>query len=296
MTDLDIETRIIDWGLGHSEVEAIIQIGSRVQVGVKPDGWSDWDFQLIVRNPNNFLRTDWLDKIAPVWSKHIEHTERGATKLSVVFAGGYEVDFVLLSAWQIKLVYWAMAHPSCRSLYPAKLVKGVLDMRLVVSPGFKIALGGEPWKRRLTALTAKWPGRTVTQEEFQSNAAAFWRHAVWVSKKIMRGEVRAALRWYHKEVAECTLLLLEEEARLAGYPVRPEARKAEAWLSADRLRQTAIETRPDQLTLARALLSEITLFEELSLNVARSRGFALADYSAVAAWLRTELNKLVQPD
>jgi hypothetical protein len=109
----------------------------------------------------------------------------------------------------------------------------------------------------------------------------------------MRGEVRAALRWLHAELAERRLTLLAEEARQAGRAARPEARKAEKWLDERRLGQTAIVTSPDQRVLARALLAEITLFEEVSRSVAQTRGFPLTDYSAVAAWLRTELNKLV---
>jgi hypothetical protein len=114
---------------------------------------------------------------------------------------------------------------------------------------------------------------------------------VWVHKKIMRGEVRAALRWYHAELTKRRLDLLADEARLAGRPSRPEARKAEKWLDAKRLEQTAIETSPDQRVLARALLAEISLFEDLSRSVAQTRGFKLPDYAPVATWIRAELSR-----
>ncbi len=89
--------------------------------------------------------------------------------------------------------------------------------------------------------------------------------------------------------------LLEEEAWLAGRSARPEGLKAEKWLDARRLQQTAIETGLDQPRLARALMAEIVLFEEVCASVAASRGFAVPDYSAVAAWLRTELAKFLDP-
>jgi hypothetical protein len=44
--------------------------------------------------------------------------------------------------------------------------------------------------------------------------------------------------------------------------------------------------------LARALLAELALFEDVCRSVAGSRGFLLPDYAAVAAWLRAELMKL----
>jgi hypothetical protein len=115
---------------------------------------------------------------------------------------------------------------------------------------------------------------------------------VWVQKKCARGETRAALRWQQIELTDHVYALLAEEARLAGRQSRPEARKAEKWLDARRLGQTAVETSTDQRVLARALLGQITLFEEVCRSVAESRSFVLPDYSAVAAWLRQELTKL----
>lgn len=99
----------------------------------------------------------------------------------------------------------------------------------------------------------------------------------------------------HRLITDHVYALLAEEARLAGRPARPEARKAEKWLDAKRLAQTQIETGTDQRVLARALLTQITLFEEVCVSVAGSRGWMLTDYSAVAAWLRQELTKLAGP-
>lgn len=129
-------------------------------------------------------------------------------------------------------------------------------------------------------------------DDFNHHVAGFWRHAVWVEKKILRGELRAAQRWYHVELRVHADALLEEEARLAGREPRPEARKAEQWLDETRLRQTAIMTGPEQPVLARALLAEMTLFREVSEVIAAKRGFALPDHAAVEAWLRSGLGKL----
>jgi hypothetical protein len=200
-----------------------------------------------------------------------------------------------LAAWQMKLVYWAMARPGLSWLYPAILRRGIANARLVVRPGYRVILGGSAWEGRLAALSVAWPSREFSQEDLQFHAAAFWRHGVWVQKKCARGESRAALRWQQVELTDHVYALLAEEARLAGRPARPEARKAEQWLDAKRLEQTKIETGTDQHVLARALLTQITLFEEVCRSVAGSRGWAVPDYSAVAAWLRQELTKLAGP-
>jgi len=292
MTASEFEACIRNWAFRTNEVEALIQIGSRVQSGGEVDDWSDWDYQVIVSDVPRFLELGWLEGIARVWSAHRDETERGVTKLSAVFADGWEADFVPLSSWQMKLVYWAMAHPRLEWCYPERLLAGIKNTRLVVRPGFKIIKGAKAWHKRLEALSTDWGEREIDQADYTNMVSGFWRHAVWVSKKVLRGEVRAALRWYHLEMVERRLALLFDEASLVGSSPRPEARKAERWLNDQRLRQTAIQTAPDQRTMAIAVLAEIELFEEVSLSVAQSRGFSVRDYSNVARWLKAEMGKL----
>lgn len=292
MTAPEFEARVIAWARTLPDLEALVQIGSRVQPGALVDAWSDWDYQLIVRQPARYHNRDWPAQIAPCWSAHFERTERAVTKLSAVFVGGWEADFVLLSAWQMKLACRAMRHPAAQGWFPGVLRQGIHNLRLVAGPGHRVVLGGRAWERRYAALAMPWPEPGFKEEDLQHHASAFWRHAVWVVKKILRGELRAALRWSHVELSGHTYALLAEEARLEGRAPRPEARKAEQWLGARRLQQTAITTGPDQAGLARALLAEMTLFREVTQSVAARRGFAVPDYGAVEAWLRAELGKI----
>lgn len=292
MTPAEFEARIVSWARSRHDVDALVQIGSRVQPGSEVDAWSDWDYHLIVRQPARYRKTAWLDEIGPCWNAHVEVTERRVAKLSAIFEGGIEVDIVPLAAWQMKLVYWAMRHPEFERFFPGPLAAGVANTRLVVGPGYRLLVGSAEWERRLAALAISSSPPVMGEREFAEIVDGFWRHAVWVHKKVMRGEVRAALRWFHREVAERRWLLLEEEARLAGRPARPEGRKAEQWLDQARLRQTAIPTTATQSDLAQALLAEVDLFEDLQARVAAKRGYPQADRSQLINWLRAELGPL----
>jgi hypothetical protein len=177
---------------------------------------------------------------------------------------------------------------------PAALRRGIANLRLFAGPGCRVVLGGPGWEKRVKALQTNWPVTGFGADDFQRHISAFWRHAVWIAKKILRGELRAALRWHQIELREHVYALLEEEARLAGRRPRPEARQAEQWLTERRLGQTAEALSVDQAGLSRALLAEIALFEELSSAVAPAHRLRPTDYSAVAAWLRTELAKVAR--
>jgi hypothetical protein len=292
MTAPEFEARVVAWARARPDLEALVQIGSRVQPGAVVDPWSDWDYQLIVRRPAAYRNREWPGRIAPCWNAHHERTERGVVKLSAVFAGGWEADFVLLAAWQLKLVCVAMRHPGWQGWYPPALRTGIRNLRLVARPGYRVVLGGEAWERRYAALAVAWPDPGFSAADFDHHVAGFWRHAVWVARKTLRGELRAAVRWQHVELREHLYALLAEEARLAGRAPRPEARQAEQWLEAARQQQTEHGTGPQPALLARALLAELTLFREVSEKVAARHGWPRPDRTELEAFLHSELTKI----
>lgn len=294
MSPQEFEARIVAWARRQADIVALVQIGSRAQAAGVADAWSDWDFHLYSTRPRKYHGTAWLAEIAPPWCTHVERSVRGAIKVSAVFAGALEADFVPLAAWQMRLVYRAMRHPAWARWMPDRLRRGILETRVILlNSGHKVLVGGPAWERRLTALQADWSGGRMSAAELDRHAGAFWQKAVWVAKKIARPEPRAALHWLHKLIAEHVYALLEEEAWLAGRRARPEAQKAERWLDARRLGQTELATSLDQKVLARALRAQMDLFEDVSRSVAAARGFAPADHAAVAAWLRAELAKII---
>lgn len=292
MTAPEFEARVVAWARAQPGLEALVQIGSRVQPGAVVDAWSDWDYQLIVRDPARYHNREWPAQIAPCWSAHFERTERAVTKLSAVFEGGWEADFVLLPSWQMKLVCWAMQHPGAQGWYPGPLRRGVHNLRLVATPGYRVVLGGPAWEKRYAAMTVPWPEMELTAEDFQQHTAAFWRHAVWVGKKTLRGELRAAQRWQQVALREHLYALLAEEARLEGRQPRPEGRQAERWLTPLRQQQTSVPAGPQQREMALALLADLAVFTEVTRVVASRCGFAVPDYAAVETWLRGELAPL----
>jgi hypothetical protein len=294
MTAAEFEERIIAWARRRPDIEALIQFGSRVQNSGVADALSDWDFHLYTTQPRQYCETKWLEEIGSVWCANAERTLRGVTKISAFFEGGYEVDFIPLAVWQMKLVFNCMLYPRWAAWMPSRLHNGILETReIFLNSGTRVLIGGEKWERLLEALHVTWPNRRMSVEELQGHVEALWQKSVWVTKKIVRPEPRSAVHWMHKMIVQHLYALLEEEAWLAGKKARPEALKAEQWLDARRLAQTDITTSLDQKVLARALLAQIGLFEEVSRSVATARGFRLRDYSGVAGWLRAELGKVL---
>ena len=79
MTAQEFEARVVDWVRRQPDVVALVQLGSRDQPGLEVDGWSDWDYHLIVHDPIRYRNLELLEAIAPCWSAHVEQTARGVT-------------------------------------------------------------------------------------------------------------------------------------------------------------------------------------------------------------------------
>lgn len=293
MTAEEFESRVIAWAKRRPDIKALVLGGSRAgTAGV--DQWSDWDFQLISTRPQDYRNTAWLEAIAPCWCAHAERTPRGVVKVSAVFEHGVEADFVPLAEWQMRVVFWAMRHPQWAGRIPSVLAHGIRETRtFLLGSGFRLLVDRGGWAQRLEALHTSWPDEKLPQAVYVRHVSAFWQKVTWVCKRVARPEPRSALLWMHAVVREHLYALLAEEARLAGRWARGEARKAEQWLDERRLAQTQIAVNLDQRELARALLAQVDLFEDVSRSVARTRGFDFADHSAVAAWLRAELGKIL---
>ncbi|HVZ65713.1 MAG TPA: aminoglycoside 6-adenylyltransferase [Lacunisphaera sp.] len=227
--------------------------------------------------------------ISKCWSAHFERTERMVTKVSAVFENGYEADFVLLPSWQMKLVFFAMRCPWARQLYPRALRRGIENQRMVAGRGYRVILGQESWERRYSALASSWPAAGIQENDFEFHCAGFWRHAVWTAKKLMRGELRASARWFYVEMRDHLWAVLEMDAELDGRRPRPEARQAEHWLAADKLRQTGTAVASDKAVLSQALLGDMELFKQTSMSVANRCGFHLQAYDEIYTWLCANL-------
>jgi len=285
MTDADAKwnASIAQWAHSRSDIDVLVQIGSRVQPGAVVDEWSDYDYQLITPRPGAFLSGDFARELGHCWTLSAQKAFGGFSKVTAVYADALEADFVILRTWEVALAATANRFPRSSFLWPEPLRRGIEDLRCVAGRGARIIKGGERWERRYGSLTPF--ARPMTQPEFLALIEVFWARAVWVAKKIERGECLAAQRAIHADLFEPTLRLLEVEALLAGSAARPEARAAERWLASPRLSALNIPTAPQREVLFAALARITALFCDVSDAVGRRLGWEAPAHDEVCAWI-----------
>jgi aminoglycoside 6-adenylyltransferase len=257
--------RFVAWARTQPDIRAAIVLGSRARTDRPADEWSDLDLLIITRDPSPLLsQTDWLEQLGTPWLTFLEPTAvGGATERRVLFAGGLDVDF---SPFPVELVRQFAA----AGMPPE--VAGVLrrGMRFVLDKdGLAASLKVPPDER-----PAPLP---PTQDRFLNLVNDFWYHAVWVAKKLRRGELWTAHMCCDGYMKRLLLIMIEWHAgAISDW-------RADTWHNGRFLEQWADPRAVDELRHAfahydmadvqRALLASMDLFRWLATETAGRLGY-----------------------
>jgi hypothetical protein len=277
------DSSLSNWANAQADIRALVQIGSRVQEGSGADAWSDYDYQLITTRPGRYRDGSFAEKLGPCWAYGSRMVFGNSLKVTAVFDGALEADFVVLRHIEVLIAVTALRWPRTARLWPRALVRGVADLRGVVGSGWRMIKGGSVWEGRYARISHL--SNPLRREEYDQWCGEFWSQLVWVAKKVGRGEYRAAQRGVHEHLLENTLRMLEQEALLGGIKAFPRGRRSELWMTREQLSATDVSSRPERAALATALLQISDAFSNSSSAVAAKRGWPTRDYGGIRAWL-----------
>lgn len=184
----DLISRIEIWTKAQQDIQAAIIIGSRARTDVPADDWSDLDLILLTDKPDPYINSEnWLNQIHPYSITFLEKTAIGnGIERRVLFSPHYDVDFIILTPehfskmLQVKEVQQVFKK-GCKILFD----------KIDVTNGLKVP----------DDCTEK--PVLPTKEHYDNLVQDFWYHIVWVSKKMLRGEL-----WVAKECLDSNLKYL----------------------------------------------------------------------------------------
>lgn len=259
------------WADRTPTVKGLVLIGSRERAADDQvwaaDAQSDWDFQIITSAPGPFANGDWTGGLMgaelKVYAARVAKIG-GVLKVNAIFAGA-EVDFVVIPARRLRLAKLAVALGWHRG--EGKLRRGLRDLAVVIRPGWRFLKGAAAWDAFYRRVVDEVDDPRLSDEAAGSLAKVFLCQALWVRRKIARGELLAAQRMLHGELAETNFRLLHELKLRRGERSFPEARRIErvtspaelaavtvnAVLEADALRGALDRSEATMLALLREL-------------------------------------------
>ncbi len=176
--------RFVAWARARPDIHAAIVVGSRARTDRPADEWSDLDIVVFVTDPAPFLSsTDWLTNIGDVRITFLEPTAGGEMERRVLFDGGLDVDFAVISHTKLQ-------HMVEHGIPPA--VAGVFRR------GVRVLLDREGLAAQLKPADAEPASPDAPgEEQFLEVVNDFWYHAVLTVKKLRRGEI-----WYARACAD----------------------------------------------------------------------------------------------
>ncbi|CAN5809703.1 N/A [soil metagenome] len=201
----DVEGSVLAWAPTRPDVHAMLVVGSRARADRPADEFSDLDIVLFADEPARLIDADdWLSEIGPVVMSFIEQTALGGWReRRAVFDPMLDVDFSVVPTSLLDLDF-AVPGP-------------VVDViRPVVSRGYRILY--DPCGR-LTSLegASATPATAWTPPDetaFTNVVIDFWYHAMWTTKKALRGELLVARRGLDNSMKGNLLVAIKWRARL----------------------------------------------------------------------------------
>jgi hypothetical protein len=223
--------RFIRWAQREPTVRVLTLIGSQAREGMQhgaADEFSDWDFHLITSNLRLFDRRDWM-KAAEIGTP-LAYVKRGgrlgtSLKVTAVFADG-ELDAVILPEGKLRLARRLFQHGFTRRI--GALEHGLSHLSVVLRGGFRVLKGPRKWETFFSRVVAEVPPPRLSDDDVRIMAEGFVCDYVATCRKIDRGELLAAQRWLHHQLAEANYQLLHELRQREGKVSFPDARRLES--------------------------------------------------------------------
>lgn len=255
-----MENEFILWAQSQPGLRAAIAVGSRARTDPPPDEWSDLDLMLFLDDIGSFnVQETWLDDIGEVWNAVHNTTAGGDPEWLVTFAGGYNIDLVMLN---VDALRWLVtANP-----LPDPFIRG-----------YRVLVDKDGLARQLPPPYSKpLAPPQPTREEFDRTVRAFWYVAFYIAKQLRRGDL-FMVKVRDGAVKECLLTMLTWHAlvvRGAGAEIWHMGRFMDQWADPQAVQDLpAIFAHYDAPDSWRALQVSMSLFRRLACETANALGY-----------------------
>lgn len=255
----EIIERFVRWAAADGEVLAALMIGSQARADHPADECSDLDLMLFVKESERFLRKDeWLQAIRPYHISFIERALGGYSERRVLFEGALDVDFVICPQAAVQSLPWR-------------------EMSGILARGYRVLVDKAGLGEKLKRVPEEESVALMGAEEFQNLAGDFWYHAVWIAKKLVRGELFTAVACLNGYMQWRLLAMIEGLARAihgTDYDTWHSGRFMEEWAEPWIVeRMAGCWSGYGEKDAKRALMNIMGLFREVSSDLANRRHF-----------------------
>lgn len=258
----ELTARVAAWAEAQHDIRGVLIVGSRARTEHPADAWSDLDLVIFATDPRVYLDdASWPARFGEVWLTFLEETAvGGGVERRVLYRGGLDVDY---------------------SIFPISQLDALRagDAATVLARGVRVVLDKDGHMRRLIAAATVFPAvpELPTEQAFLQDVQDFWYHAVWIAKKLRRGEVWTAVRCCNGLLPAHLLQMIDWQARVAQgpqYDTWHQGRFVEEWADPRALAKLRDAlAHYDAEDTWRALTAAMDLYRWLTHDVAAHLGY-----------------------
>jgi hypothetical protein len=213
---------IAAWAAADPALALCVLIGSQTRAGdaaTGPDAGSDWDFQLATSTPERFADGAWLAALGLSPLAYALRPGRlgSALKATAVTARG-EIDLVILPTEPLR----GLARLVVGGALPPEPAA-----RQALAGGYRILKGEAEFGAFYARVAGAIPPARLDDAEVRRLAEGFVCDYVALRRRLARGELLAARRALHHQLAEGNARLLHELRLRRGLPSFPDVRRLE---------------------------------------------------------------------
>lgn len=255
-----LEQNFASWAQTVEDIRAAFIVGSRARKDHPADEWSDMDIVLYTSEQNYYLSNqEWLNNFGDICTAFVSETAGGDPECLTLFQGGWQVDFVIHTLDNLKLMVKNKIIP--KNFYRG--VKVLIDKDNIaeyIMPQYNSAPQDNP----------------LTEDEFLQTVNMFWFLALYTAKQILRNELWV-VKLRDSNLKQLLLQVIEwHEKAVNGddYDTWHAGRFLCEWAG----KETQIELHNsfghfDRIDSWKALIATINLFRRLSHEVAEIKKF-----------------------
>lgn len=246
--------KITEWAKQNHNVIALIITGSQARKGA--DEFSDYDIEIIAKNPEEFAKTnDWFSKFGEVVVfLSFDEGQEYPTRL-IIYEDGTKVDFTLADESRLNKM------------------KDKLDD--LYETGYKVLLDKTGVAKELPQPTKKTTRKLPSKDEYLKTVGEFWFEAFHIPKYLLREDLWV-VKYRDWTMKEMLLRMLEWHAlsRNRNADVWHIGSKMKDWLEPELWQELGeVFAHFDKQDSWNGLLAEIDLFRKVSKEVAGKLSF-----------------------
>ncbi len=281
--------RVIAWGEARPDIRAAFIVGSRARADHPADEWSDLDVVIVADDPQPYLASaEWLSAIGDARLTFLEPTAVGGlTERRALFDGGLDVDFTFIPTGYIQhMLQHALPVEVARVFQHG--VRILFDKDAAIAGLVHAPPSEQP---RLKLPTSAEYGELVND---------FLYHAIWVAKKLRRGEVFVAKTSCDIHMKWLLLRLIEWHAQAINGPVYQTwhaGRFLEQWADPRIIADLgSTYAQYDAADVRRALYASLRVFHWIALEAADHLQYEYPHdaHAYVETWLNAQLPEETQ--